>query len=126
VLLGRRLIAEATGADVERLLAEGKTVIIDFHASWCAPCHAYSPKFSRIEREMRRTYPDGAFAFVSVDIDRNQEIAREANVRSVPTTVAWRNARGFFGGTKKKQVLRFSGDRSWEELVRTFRELLAS
>ena len=117
-------MGEADAATVARLLDEGKLVVVDFHASWCAPCRAYSPKFTRIEREMRRAFPDAKFAFVSVDIDANQEIAREAKVRSVPTTVAWTAGRSLLGSRKKKQLLRFSGDRSWEEMVRTFSSLL--
>jgi len=117
-------VVEAGAADVERFLSEGKPVVIDFHASWCAPCRAYSPKFARIEREMRRKFPAADLAFVSVDVDRNQDLAREAKVRSVPTTVAWTMGRSLFGRLRKKQALRFSGDRSWEDLVRTFSALI--
>jgi thiol-disulfide isomerase/thioredoxin len=114
----------ATGADVERLLREKKLVVVDFYATWCGPCKAYSPKFDRIEREIRRAKPDASVAFVSVDIDLHQDVAREAKVMSVPTTVAWTLGRGLFGGEKKKQVLRFSGDRAWPELVRTVTALV--
>ena len=114
----------AEPADVERLLAEGKTVVIDFSASWCGPCKSYSPKFQRLEREMRRQMPDGAFAFVTVDVDLHQDLAREANVRSVPTTLAWRQGKSWLGRRKKQEVLRFSGDRPWNDLVRTVSEAL--
>lgn len=113
-------------AELDALLAKHKIVVIDYHADWCGPCKSYSPKFSRIEREMRRTSPEGSFVFASVDIDRAQELAREAKVLSVPTTIAWSMGKGLFGGAKKKQLLRFSGDRSWPDLVRTFTELLRS
>lgn len=121
-----RLLAgvDADADDVERLLAEGKTVVVDFYATWCGPCKAYSPKFSRLEREMRRAHPDGAFAFVSVDIDRHHDLARDARVMSVPTTVAWRMGKSLFGRPKRKEVLRFSGDRAWPDLVRMFTEAL--
>lgn len=114
----------ANAAEVERLLAENKVVVVDFFATWCGPCKAYSPKFGRLDREMRRAVPDGSFAFVSVDIDQQHELAREARVMSVPTTVAWTMGKGLFGGPKRKEVLRFSGDRSWPDLVRTFADAL--
>lgn len=115
---------DADGAAIETSLREGKIVVIDFYATWCAPCKAYSPKFQRIEREMRRARPDGDFVFYSVDIDRHQDAARDANVRSVPTTVAYQMGKGFFGGAKRKELLRFAGDRSWNDLLRTFTDLL--
>lgn len=114
----------ATADDVERLLAEGHVVIVDFYATWCAPCKAYSPKFTRLEREMRRALPEGKFAFVSVDIDAQQDLARSARVMSVPTTLAWKMGRGLFGGDKRKELVRFSGDRGWNDLLRTFTPLL--
>lgn len=116
---------ESDPAALMRALDEGKTVVIDFSATWCGPCKAYSPKFSRLEREMRRAMPDGAFAFFNIDIDRHQALAREAGVMSVPTTVAWRMGKSLFGKPKRKEVLRFSGDKPWNDLVRTFTETLA-
>lgn len=115
---------DADSATVERHLAEGKTVVVDFYATWCGPCKSYTPKFARLDREMRRTLPEGDFVFLSVDIDRHQALAREARVMSVPTTVAWKLGKGLFGGPKRREVLRFSGDRPWPELVRTFQEAL--
>lgn len=111
-------------ADVDRLLRENRVVVIDFFATWCGPCKAYSPKFTRLEREMRREMPDASFVFLTVDVDRNHELAREARVMSVPTTVAWRMGKGIFGGEKRKELVRFSGDRAWPDLVRTFTKVL--
>lgn len=114
----------ASNADLERLLAENKVVIVDFYATWCGPCKAYSPKFQRIEREMRRAFPDAKVAFLSIDVDRNHDVSREARVMSVPTTVAWTMGRTLFGRPKRKELLRFSGDRAWPEMVRSFTKLL--
>lgn len=115
---------DADGAQIEAHLKEGKLVIVDFYATWCAPCKAYSPKFQRLEREMRRAYPEGRFVFMSVDIDQQQDVARAANVRSVPTTVAYTTRKTIFGRVKRSEALRFSGDRSWNDLLRTFSELI--
>ena len=114
----------ATPDEMARLLREHRVVVVDFHATWCGPCKAYSPKFHRLEREMRRAFPGGSFAFASVDVDRAHELAREARVMSVPTTVAWTMGKGLLGRPKRREVLRFSGDRAWGDLVRTFSEAL--
>lgn len=113
----------ADPSEVEKLVAEGHLVVVDFYATWCGPCKAYSPKFARIEREIRRQHPDAPIAFRSIDIDLHHDISRSAKVMSVPTTVAWKMGKGLFGGAKRKEVLRFSGDRSWPDLLRTFHEL---
>ena len=112
--------------DVDALLDAHDVVVVDYSASWCAPCKAYSPKFARLEREMRRARPDAKVAFVSVDVDLQQDEARAARAQSVPTTIAWRRKRTIFGRVKRVEALRFSGDRSWNELLRTFHDLLSS
>ena len=114
---------EPDAEGMRRLLAENRVVVVDYYATWCLPCKGYSPKFARLEREMRRARPEGGFAFVSVDVDRHQDLARQARVLSVPTTVAWTLKKGLFG-TKPMEVLRFSGDRPWPDLVRLMGETL--
>lgn len=108
---------------MERLLAENDLVVVDYYATWCIPCKAYSPKFARLEREIRREFPQAKVAFVSVDVDRDHAEARRARVQSVPTTVAWRLRKGLFG-KRRKEALRFSGDRPWNDLVRTMSDLV--
>lgn len=115
----------ATAQTIERLLAERKVVVVDFYATWCGPCKSYSPKFQRLERELRRAVPEASVAFVAVDIDADHELARSARVMSVPTTVAWTMGKTLFGRRKRTEILRFSGDRPWPDLVRTFTALLA-
>jgi thiol-disulfide isomerase/thioredoxin len=111
--------------EMKRLLAENDLVVVDYYATWCVPCKTYSPKFQRLEREMRRAFPDAKVAFVSVDVDRDHAEAKRGRVQSVPTTVAWRLRKGLFG-PKRKEALRFNGDRTWNDLVRTFTELMGS
>ncbi|MHB8605872.1 MAG: thioredoxin family protein [Thermoplasmatota archaeon] len=110
---------------LERLVAENDVVFVDFYATWCAPCRAYSPKFSRAARELRRAEPDARFVFVSVDIDRNIALARAHHVQSVPTTVALAKRRGWFGRMRRVERVRFSGDRPWNELMRELRSALS-
>jgi peroxiredoxin len=46
----------------------GKIVVMDFWASWCAPCIAYIPKM----REHYNKYKDQGVVFVSVSIDEDE------------------------------------------------------
>lgn len=116
----------STPEELDALVREKGVVVVDYWATWCAPCRSYSPKFQRLEREMRRAFPDRSFAFVSIDIDAQQSLARDAKVMSVPTTVAWTMKRGWFGRERRKEALRYSGDRSWPDMVRAFSDLLSA
>lgn len=59
----------------------GKTpVVIDFYATWCAPCRALAPLIERLAEEYY-----GKVKVLKVDVDKNRALAAAANIRSIPT-----------------------------------------
>jgi thioredoxin 1 len=54
----------------------------DFHADWCGPCKTQDP----ILDEMEEDWGDSV-EFQKIDVDENQEVANEYQVRSIPTIV---------------------------------------
>lgn len=61
---------------------EEKPVLIDFYASWCAPCQSLMPVFEALPEEM-----NNEITVMKVDIEANREIAELFMVRSIPTVV---------------------------------------
>ena len=55
--------------------------LTDFYADWCGPCKTQDP----ILEELGADYEDVEFA--KVDVDEEQEVANEYQVRSLPTLV---------------------------------------
>jgi thioredoxin 1 len=53
----------------------------DFYADWCGPCKTQDPILEDLEEE----YTD--VAFEKIDVDEEQDIANEYQVRSLPTLV---------------------------------------
>lgn len=68
-------------AELDALIAEtkNKVIIIDFSAEWCAPCRA----MGELLAEMTAETDD--FVVATVDIEVNNEIVEEYNIRSIPT-----------------------------------------
>lgn len=60
------------------VLKSKEPVLVDFSASWCAPCRALAPVIREIEA-------DGRIKVVEVDIDKMREAAIKHRVMSVPT-----------------------------------------
>lgn len=53
--------------------------IVDFNADWCGPCRAIHPILEEIVKE----HPEVDVYFV--DVDANEELTNEFNIRSIPT-----------------------------------------
>ncbi|KIM82927.1 hypothetical protein PILCRDRAFT_69863, partial [Piloderma croceum F 1598] len=62
--------------------ADGRTVVVDFHAQWCGPCKAIAPKYS----ELAASFPH--VNFLRVDVDKQQAIAAKYKITAMPTFVA--------------------------------------
>ena len=76
--------------------------LLDFHADWCGPCKTQDP----ILEELSEEWGD-RFDLVKVDVDEEQDVANEYQVRSLPTLIV-ENEDGivdrFVGVTQKEDL----------------------
>src|SRR6187402_3863094 len=61
-----------------------KLVIIDFWAEWCGPCKALTPVLEKVAGE----YADRGVLLAKLNVDEEQFIAAQFQVRSIPTVYA--------------------------------------
>ena len=83
------VVIEADKAKVEEFIAVSsngeikakgeKPVVIDFNATWCGPCRAFSPVFHQVASQMA-----SRAVFLSVDTDKCPETAEAFGVTSIP------------------------------------------
>ncbi|QKG72655.1 tetratricopeptide repeat protein [Erythrobacter mangrovi] len=61
-----------------------KLVILDFFAEWCGPCKALAPVLEKVAAD----YADKGVELRKVDVDKEQFIAAQFQVQSIPTVYA--------------------------------------
>ncbi len=80
-------------------------VIVDFWAPWCGPCKTLQPIIEKVVRAAK-----GAVKLVKIDIDKNQMLAQQLRIQSIPAVYAFFGGRpvdGFMGAVPESQVQAF-------------------
>ncbi|MEZ7497733.1 thioredoxin [Flavobacterium sp. Arc3] len=72
----------------DNLIKSEKPVLIDFFATWCGPCKVLGP----ILKEVKDNLGD-RISIIKIDVDKNQQIASQYQVRGVPTMILFQEGK---------------------------------
>ena len=61
-------------------------LVVDFWATWCGPCRMVAPIISQLAEKY-----DGKIVVGKCDVEENDELAAEFNIRNVPTFLFFKN-----------------------------------
>jgi thioredoxin 1 len=82
----KNVIAVTDATFEEEVINAGKPVVVDFWATWCAPCRMVAP----IIDEIADTY-GSKVRVCKVDVDNNSTIPHKYGIRSIPTILLFKD-----------------------------------
>jgi thioredoxin 1 len=87
-----------------QIIQSDKPVLVDFFATWCGPCQMLAPILTEVKTNLGERV-----SIIKIDVDKNQAVAAQYQVRGVPTMILFQNG---------KQLWRQSGVISKEEIIK--------
>jgi thioredoxin 1 len=82
------------GDFAKEVLQSDQPVLVDFWATWCAPCRAIAPAVEELATQYK-----GKVKVAKVNIDDNQNTPQQYGIRSIPTLLV------FKGGKVVEQIV---------------------
>lgn len=76
-----------TNKETFRSIIKGDVpVLVDFFAEWCGPCKMMPPILKQVQAQL-----GDQVRILKIDVDKNQQLASELHVSSVPTLAIFKN-----------------------------------
>lgn len=60
-------------------------VVVDFYATWCAPCKMLSPVLEELQGELTEA------KIFKIDVDKNPEVSNKYGIQSIPTIMIFKD-----------------------------------
>ncbi|MGH3253588.1 MAG: thioredoxin [Trebonia sp.] len=96
-------VTDDTFQDLVSAPSFGKTVLVDFWAQWCPPCHLLAPVLDEIAAEL-----SDKLIVAKVNVDENQVLAQRYGILAMPTLSVFRSGEiisQWVGARPKRRLL---------------------
>lgn len=67
------------------IISGSQLTLVDFFATWCGPCKMMHPVLEQLKGEL-----GAGIRIITIDVDRNEELASAYRIQSVPTLMLFR------------------------------------
>jgi|SRR5690606_16996802 len=81
------MLQELNSDNLQEIIDNNETVMVQYAASWCGNCRIMKPKFKKLATE------NEGVSFIIVDAEKFPESRKLANVDNLPTFAAFKNGK---------------------------------
>jgi len=86
--MSEKLLYVNSTKEFDDLINKEKFVLVDFWATWCAPCRMLAPIIDKLAEQY-----EGKLVVAKVDVDNNEEIAMRYGIQSIPTVILFKDGK---------------------------------
>ena len=86
--MSEKIIYVNSTKEFDDLLAKERFVLVDFWATWCAPCRMIAPVIEKLSEQYA-----GKITVAKVDVDQQQELSIRYGISSIPTVILYKDGK---------------------------------
>ena len=110
------MVKQVDEAELKEIIKKDPIVLVDYFTVWCGPCKIQHQILQELEKKVNAT-------IVSIDIDKNENVAVELGIRAIPTLQFFKNGDLVVFKKDDKESDRFVGVRQLDVLEDVVKEL---
>jgi thioredoxin 1 len=82
------LVLEVTTGNIDELVKNSPSLVVDCWAPWCGPCRMMTPVIEELARDFK-----GKITFGKLNTDENQEVASKYGIQAIPTLLIFKDGK---------------------------------
>jgi thioredoxin 1 len=82
------LVLEVTGKNIDELIKNNPSLVVDCWAPWCGPCRMMGPIIDELATDLK-----GKITFGKMNTDENQDVATKYEIQAIPTLLIFKGGK---------------------------------
>jgi thioredoxin 1 len=82
------LVLEVTGKNIDELIKNNPSLVVDCWAPWCGPCRMMGPIIDELATDLK-----GKITFGKMNTDENQDVAAKYEIQAIPTLLIFKGGK---------------------------------